>query len=64
VEHVKRMSTNMATLADHLSRSETTTEKDLKATGHVPWNALEGPLVEWLADLVLDWQLPNKLSQW
>jgi hypothetical protein len=64
VEHVRRMSTDMATLADHLSRSETTTEKDLVAIRHVPWNTLEGPLVEWLADPVLDWQLPNKLSQW
>jgi hypothetical protein len=64
VEHVKRMSTDMAVLADHLSRESTTTAADLACIQHLHWHELEGPLKDWLSNPVLDWQLPRKLVTW
>jgi hypothetical protein len=64
VEHVRRMSTDVATLADHLSRESTTTAEDLARIRHLNWHELEGPLKEWLSDPVLDWRLPHRLVTW
>jgi hypothetical protein len=58
------MSTDVATLADHLSRESTTKAEDLAGIRHLNWHELEGPLKEWLSDPVLDWQLPHKLVTW
>jgi hypothetical protein len=64
MEHVRRMSTDVATLADHLSRESTTTAEDLARIRHLNWHELEGPLKEWLSDPVVDWRLPHRLVTW
>ncbi len=63
VTHVKRMSTPMAVLADHLSRESTITPEDrkcvMKARIHRPW----GRLGRWLENPVLNWDLPLEILQ-
>jgi hypothetical protein len=63
VQHLPRMSTDSAKLADHLTRKSTTKKKDLRAIrraehAHIPW-----PLLSWLHDPFEDWELPHKLLQ-
>ncbi len=61
VTHVRRMSTDMAALANSLSRESTTQAKTLVALDGVhveyPW----GNLGNWLENPVLDWTLPLKI---
>jgi hypothetical protein len=63
VTHVKRMSTPMAALADHLSRESTITPADRAClTGariHRPW----GKLGHWLENPVLNWNLPMEILE-
>ena len=61
VEHVKRMSNDMAVLVDHLSRESSTTARDLERIGSVPRLSPGGALLDWIAIPCLDWNLPNKL---
>jgi hypothetical protein len=52
----------MAVLVDSLSRSTTTTDEELGQIRHVEWRQLGGVLHDWLAEPVLDWDLPRKLA--
>jgi hypothetical protein len=64
MQHTMHMSSPLAVLVDKLSRSATTTEQELVIIRHLNWHALEGPLMAWLDDPVLDWDLPLKLVTW
>jgi hypothetical protein len=63
VTHVKRLSTEMAALADRLSRESTITAEDRSRLDdvqvHRPW----GRLGAWLEDPVLNWDLPRQILQ-
>ena len=61
VEHVKRMSNDMAVLVDHLSRDSSTTDKDLERIRSVPRLSPSPSLAAWIEKPCLDWNLPNKL---
>ena len=61
VEHVKRMSNDMAVLADHLSRESSTTGTDLARISDLPWLSPGGALLSWISDPSLDWNLPVKI---
>ncbi len=58
VTHVKRLSTNMAAMADRLSRETTITPEDDAWLGKVPVFRPWGRLGEWLERPVLNWNLP------
>jgi hypothetical protein len=60
VEHVKRMSNPMASLADRLTRKSSTKNSDLDKVDHVQWEIPPPALMTWLENPVLDWNLPNK----
>ncbi len=63
VTHVRRLSTNMATLADGLSRVATTGPAELALIAGLkvanPW----GQLGRWLETPVLNWDLPILLLE-
>ena len=61
VEHVKRMSNDMAVRVDHLSRESSTTATDLARISSVPWLSPGGALMSWIARPGLDWSLHVKL---
>jgi hypothetical protein len=61
VRHEPRCSSKFSILADHLSRQSTTKQEDLAILGHVPESTVEGALVDWLRNPVIDWELPNKM---
>jgi hypothetical protein len=61
VKHLKRMSSQVATIADSLSRQATITPEVLAAVEGAEWSFPEGPLVEWLKNPLLDWVLPYKI---
>jgi len=61
IQHTKRMSNEMATLADHLSRQSTTSSDDLEKIKHTNWKKPSGALIDWLKNPVADWSLPNKI---
>jgi hypothetical protein len=61
VTHIRRMSTNMAALADNLSRKSTTQADALVALNGVPVAHPWGNLGTWLENTVLDWTLPLKI---
>ena len=61
VEHVKRMSNDMAVLVDHLSRESSTTGTDLARISDLPWLSPGGALLSWISDPSLDWNLPVKI---
>ena len=63
VIHEKRMSTEAAILADHLSRSSTTSNEDKEKIKHLKKHEPEGALKIWLENPGWDWGLPNKLLQ-
>jgi hypothetical protein len=63
VTHVKRMSTDMAVLADHLSRETTITPADYEAVSHVEIDRPWGRLGKWLEDPVLNWNLPSLILE-
>ena len=63
VEYMRRMSTPEATLADHLSRTSSTTAEDAEKIAHLNWRELSGPLKEWLKDPRVDWNLPVKIIE-
>ena len=63
VKHVKRCSTEMATLADKLSRASTTDDWCLKKIKHASRLKLMGGLKAWLENPVIDWTLPEKLCK-
>jgi hypothetical protein len=64
VEHVGRMSTSMATLADHLSRASTTTQRDMMRIRHLNVEEVQGPLIDWLHNPGIDWDLPTKMAEY
>ncbi len=63
VEHMRRMSTPEAELADHLTRTSTTTAEDQSKIEHLEWCEVGGPLKVWLANPVVDWELPVKIAK-
>ncbi len=62
VQHRKRCSTTPATLVDKLSRASTTDQSALQATQHLHCYQPRGPLLKWLEDPVLDYQLPFAIA--
>jgi hypothetical protein len=63
VQHLPRMSTDSAKLADHLSRKATTTKKDLKLISRASHFDIPWPLLSWLNNPFEDWDLPKRLLQ-
>ena len=63
VEHMRRMLTPEAELADHLTRTSTTTAEDQSKIEHLEWFEVGGLLKEWLANPVVDWELPVKIAK-
>lgn len=61
VQHLPRMSTPLATLADQLSRSSTTGKHQLAAIQHATSLPLPQPLLDWLRNPSDDWNLPLRL---
>ncbi len=61
VEHMRRLSTPAAALADRLSRSSTTTAADEALVAAVGWRPVSGALGQWLEQPTADWQLAEKL---
>jgi len=61
VEHAPRLSTPMAALADRLTRCSTTTAEDAVLLASAECHQLQGALVEWLKDPVLNWDLVTVL---
>lgn len=61
VQHLPRMSTPLATLADQLSRSSTTGTSQLAAIRHAPHPPVPKPLLDWLRNPREDWSLPLQL---
>jgi len=62
VQHRKRCSTTPATLVDKLSRASTTDQLALQAIQHLYCHQPRGPLLKWLEDPVLDYQLPFAIA--
>jgi hypothetical protein len=58
VTHVKRLSTNIAAMADRLSRESTITTEDRFWLDRVPVHRPWGNLGAWLEKPVLNWNLP------
>ena len=64
VQHLPRMSTRSAVLADKLSRQETTGPEELREVqGAMPCKIPE-PLSQWLNSPWEDWDLPDRLLQY
>ena len=63
VKHVKRISTDMALLADNLSRQETFTSEAKAQISHVQLHKPTGNLTHWLENPTMDWNLSLKLLQ-
>ena len=61
VQHTRRLSNDMASLADHLSRQSSTTAEDLGKIKKIFWSKPEGTIVNWLKNPVADWSIPNKI---
>ncbi len=61
VEHMRRMSTAKAALADRLSREASTSAEDRRLVEAIGWSPLGGVLADWLDNPVADWQLGQKL---
>ncbi len=59
VMHMRRLTTSMATLADHLSREATITPTDRETIADIRVDRPWGALGRWLEDPVLNWELPN-----
>jgi hypothetical protein len=59
VTHTRRLTTSMATLADHLSREATITPADREIISDIRVDRPWGALGRWLEDPVLNWELPN-----
>jgi hypothetical protein len=61
VEHLPRMSTPAARMADRLSRSSTTRWADRTAIRRAMRPTVKGALLRWLEKPCTDWQLPVEL---
>jgi hypothetical protein len=61
VIHLRRISNRIATLADALSRTSTTTAEVLNELRDLPWDSPKGAAVRWLENPLLDWDLPVKI---
>jgi hypothetical protein len=61
VQHLPRMSTEEAQLADRLSRKSTTTDEDLRRIRHAVSPAPAAEFMEWLDSPEVDWNLPLRL---
>ncbi len=61
VAHLPRMSSELGTLADHLSRVKTSGEGDMAAVSHVTPGTPHRVLLPWLEDPQEDWELANRL---
>lgn len=61
VAHLPRMSSELGTLADHLSRVKTSGEGDIAAVSHVAPGTPHRVLLSWLEDPQEDWELANRL---
>jgi hypothetical protein len=63
VEYLRRVSDHVARVADSLSRETTTTPAIRTELAELPWHRVEGHLLSWLENPVLDWALPMKLVE-
>jgi hypothetical protein len=63
VQHVKRVSTDMAKLADSFSRKETTSNECKQKTAHLEHYSPKGEIVSWLKAPLMDWNLGLKLIE-
>jgi hypothetical protein len=61
VEHLPRLSTRAARLADRLSRKSSTTKKDLTTIRKAMQPRIPAELRTWLANPSPDWSLPGRL---
>jgi hypothetical protein len=61
VRHMKRMSNPVAKIADGLTRQSTLTPELQNLLENVPCGKLNGPLMDWLENPILDWDLPLKI---
>jgi hypothetical protein len=58
VKHTKKMSNDMAIIADKLSRSKTTHQEALNYIAHVPMHIPTGAIVDWVNTPGINWNLP------
>ena len=63
VKHVSRCSTEMAILADKLTRASSTDRWAEERISQADRRVLTGPLMDWLRNPVVDWNLPEKLCK-
>ncbi len=63
VQHVKRVSTDMAKLADSFSRKETTSKECEQKTAHLEHYSPKGEIASWLKAPLMDWNLGLKLIE-
>ncbi len=61
VQHEPRCSSMYIILADHLSRKSTTKQEDLTLLRNVEESSVQGELINWLKNPVVDWGLLNRL---
>lgn len=61
VQHLPRMSTESAKLADHLTRKATTTKRDLQRISRASHYQAPWALLHWLHNPTEDWDLPYQL---
>jgi len=61
IQHLPRMSTASAVLADKLSRRSTTGPDELNAVRDAPPRPVPAALLQWLEDPWEDWRLPGRL---
>lgn len=61
VVHCRRLSTEMASLADRLSRQSTTSPKDFGKISHLNNRIDCNPVTDWLGSPLLNWELPNQI---
>ncbi len=61
VLHLRRVSNQIDTIADDLSRLSTTTANLLNELHGLPWDVPKGSIVRWLENPLLDWDLPLKI---
>ena len=64
IVHSPRRSTPVTCLVDNLSRLSTTTSSDNQAIRHAHQYHLRGPLLDWLFQPSIDWNLPKKIVQY
>jgi len=61
VQHLPRLSSEAGTLADHLSRRESTSASEEAWASRVEKKPVSGALTRWLEDPSEDWDLANRI---